>query len=663
MQRFYINAIGAGGPGSGGSGSPSGCGGVASITWETPLESFLKASTVSSLVDEANNCSLKNLNSDVIAVIQGEQGKGLSSEAFQYNGESPLYDRSQNLIDTMSQIDESVFSQVVEGIQSAGDQHRYEEAWTSYTKRLEEYQRRYNEELCPAVDKYNSNVVAYNAGETSKHAKDPRYSPKVAYSISVSASPDSAPVMNGTINSNVTGAAELKNAFDDCTKFYNVYVVPAKELHNECSKSEYVSPQPIPDYEFPNYPKTLAESAGQVIGTVGNFLLSIPATLGQGICVLADGAIHLGEMIYDGVSWVGSHTIGGLIGGLGSLFSGNGFMSGYKAVTEHSNQQIAVDHSGNIREWFYNTSLGQAIDNHAWFRHDSAPFNVLSTITTYTLPIVAATALTVVTGGATSPLLATVGGTAATNISIALGLTGVAMGTGEAAESVYQQTGGKDTLLGTAKIIGSGALNGISYFIAGNTIVPNVASSIRPGPRHMAPSTTSTTSSTPRHMSPNSSTTTTGSTPQHMAPNSSTTTTGSTPQHMAPSSSTTTTGSTPQHMAPSSSTTTTGSTPQHMAPSSSTTTTGSTPQHMAPSSSTTTTGSTPQHMAPSSSTTTTTSTTSTTGSTSTSLPDPDNSTFFDTPPEEWNFPNDPTGIDEWLDFWDELIQRHIGGGA
>ena len=481
MQKNYTLAISSGAVGGGGS---SGCGGVGSITWETPLDTFLQASTISSLVDEANECSLKDLNTNVISVIQAEQGKGLSPEAFMYNGESPLHDRSQKLVQSMQQVDTSLFSQVVESIQALGDVHRYEEAYTSYCKRLEEYSRRYNEELCPAVDTYNKNVYSHNYNESSRVQSDPSYQASFASPVTVTASQESEPSISPPVNASISGATELIAAYDDCVKFYNEYVVPAKELHDECSKSEYVTPQEVPQYDFPKHPKAGYESVAEFFAPVGEFFGGLLATIGQGACMIVDGVVHFGEWLLDGAGWLFSHTIGGLVGGLGTLLSGQGFTSGYKAVTENFNNMIAVNHADNLREWFYGTPVGKALDDNAWFgfTHDSKFFQVGSTITSYAVPLVAATLATVFTGGAASPLLATVGGSAITEIGAILGLTGLTMGIGKTSQEVYQETGGKDTVGGTVRILGSGAIHGFTYMLLGNSVVPKVASAIRPLP-------------------------------------------------------------------------------------------------------------------------------------------------------------------------------------
>jgi hypothetical protein len=459
MQKFYTADPNGGG---GGATSGSGCGGIENITWETPLESFMQASTVSNLVDEAKNCSLKDLNTNVIAVVEGEMSKGLSPEAFEYNGDAPLNTKAQALIDSMKEIDTSFLNQFTTEIQSIGDNHRYDEAYTSYCKRLEEYHRRYTEELCPAVKEYNNNVDTHNSHERTKAANAEHngetYSIHIAHKVSVKASQDSEPTMRGTINTSITGASALQSTFDDCKKFYNEYVVPAKELHDECSKSEYVEPQEVPEFEFERYPKEWYDY-------VGDFFLGAVGTVAQVGCVIIDGAFHLGEIIGDGFRWAFSHTIGGLIGGLGTLLSGQGFVSGYKAVTEHYNNIIAESRADNRREAFYGTKVGKWIDNHSVFKHDGKVFNVASTITTYTLPLVAATAATILSGGLAAPLIPGV-----------LAATGFFMGTGKSADKVYKETDGKDTVGGTVRILGNGVIYAGAYYAGGQAITSAYAS-------------------------------------------------------------------------------------------------------------------------------------------------------------------------------------------
>ena len=438
MQKFY--AVGGG------------CGGVGSITWETPLDSFLQASTVSDLVDQAENCSLKNLNSEVTSVVQGEQAKGLSPEAFSYNGDSPLNTRSQALIDSMNTVDETVLNEIVEGIQSVGDNHRYEEAYTSYCKRLEEYQRRYNEELCPAVDTYNRNVDAHNTNEANHAANDPTYTPSYVHGakVHVNAGQETAPSIEGTVNPSIDGASDLQSKFKDITDFYNEYVVPAKELHDECSNSEYVEAQPVPEYEFQRYPKEWYEYVGDFFSGVGDFFAGLASTTFQVGSAIVNGAVHLVEDITDGVLWAGGHILGGIVGGLGIMFGGDG--SAGRSIVEGTNKAVEYGWADGLNEAFYSTALGKAIDNHAWFgfTHDSTGYKVITGVGEVAGVVVGATAATILSGGAALPFI-----------------LGAAAGMGSTAESVYKRTDGKDTVLGTAEILGMGAISGIGWAATG----------------------------------------------------------------------------------------------------------------------------------------------------------------------------------------------------
>ena len=446
MQINYTNAIGSGAVGGSGS---SGCGGVGSITWETPLESFLQASTIASLVDEANSCSLKDIDANVISVIKAEQGKGLSPEAFMYNGESALYDRSNKLVEKLSEVDATILTQVVEGIQSAGNQHRYEEAYTSYCKRLEEYSRRYNEELCPAVDTYNSNVTTHNINEGQRIQGDPTYQASYAQQVTVTAGQETAPSMSGTPNGNISGAAELNQAFQDCTNFYNEYVVPAKELHDECSQLEYVTPQDVPQFDFPKHPKEWYENVGDFFVGVGKVLFGAGATVLQVGSAILNGALHVVEGIGDGILWAGGHILGGIVGGLGILFGGDG--SAGEAIVQGTNNAIAYGWSDALNEAFYSTGVGQALDNAALFRHDSGVYRGITVAGEVATTVVAATAATILSGGTALPFI-----------------LGAAAGIGSTSQNVYQRTGGKDTPLGTVAILGMGAISGVGWALTGN---------------------------------------------------------------------------------------------------------------------------------------------------------------------------------------------------
>ena len=70
-------------------------------------------------------------------------------------------------------------------------------------------------------------------------------------------------------------------------------------------------------------------------------------------------------------------------------------------------------------------------------------------------------------------------------------------------------------------------------------------------------------------------------------------------------------------------------------------------------------------MAPNTSTSTTTtstgpSTTTTSTEAADSLPDPTESSFFDTPPEPFSFPDGPQTLDDLIDIWGEKLAKILG---
>ena len=578
--------------GAGAIAAPSnGCGGIDNIKWETPLDSFLQAETVESLVEEANNCSLKNLNSDVIAVVQGEQSKGLSPEAFSYNNDSPLNERSQKLIESMSQMDESAFSEFVNSIQAAGDQHRYDEAHASYTERLKEYERRYNKELCPAVNNYNSNVYTYNNQKNPQSGSSGSYNSTTpeAFTVRVTASYDSPPSLSGTPNSNVPGASKLNATFDDCVGFYYDYVVPAKDLHDKCSKSEYVTPKQIPEYEFSEYPQAPIETSFNPFEVAGRSLASLVNVAGA---TVLGGALNLVEGLVDGLVFnIGGH------------------------LSEDARNFIAVDWG----DWLYdNTALGLLDDaSYDWGKRGGIVHQGGSWIGQRLGEVVGATVLY----GFTGPFGAMAGG--------------YLYGTGTAAEDVYQTNGtAEDT--GNLRIYAQGVINGAFWGLTGAT-----GTGVWEGLTGRGISSFATTG----RLGAINNYLLNGSRIGNLL--SSANTQGI--QIGSRFSATRIGGAISRRFHQ----------PQHLAA-------PGTQPTVVPNTGTSTTPSTgPKHMAPNTSTSTTTtstgpSTTTTSTEAADSLPDPTESSFFDTPPEPFSFPDGPQTLDDLIDIWGEKLAKILG---
>lgn len=184
---------------------------------------------------------------------------------------------------------------------------------------------------------------------------------------------------------------------------------------------------------------------------------SVGATVAVGTTSILSGVAKVDELIADGIVWIEGKKVEGvswLVGEVAGLFSEdtkNSIMKWREDVKKNVKSEIERDRVGELNEWFYeNTKIGQSINEKSYLKYDSDVAKVMQNITTKVTEIAAATALTILTGGAAAPLVFGVG---------------CAEGIGKTAEKTYQNGGNFDD--GTFSILLSGGLNGVSWVANG----------------------------------------------------------------------------------------------------------------------------------------------------------------------------------------------------
>ena len=172
-------------------------------------------------------------------------------------------------------------------------------------------------------------------------------------------------------------------------------------------------------------------------GKVGDWFKSAGATVAVATTSVISGVADIGEAVLDGGAWVAAKTVG--------LFSEDA----ENAIEEF----IARDLVSEANEAFYeNTELGRAINDASALKYDSELAQGIRSVSEDIGVFVAATALTVCTGGAAAPLV--------------LGI-GAAYGLGSAAEDTYATYGTDTTVVQELLILGNGALSALSWYTSG----------------------------------------------------------------------------------------------------------------------------------------------------------------------------------------------------
>ena len=190
---------------------------------------------------------------------------------------------------------------------------------------------------------------------------------------------------------------------------------------------------------------------------------STGATIVVGTTSVVSGIVDLGESAVDGCIWLG----GTVVSGGARLVGADDFAN---KVEQGTMDAIAYDATAEINKAFYEgTALGRAIDDASYMKYDSETAKMIQSGTKAVTIAVAATAATVVTGGAAAPLIATV----------AIGAGGFVVAAGDSAEQKFQDKDNRDFWGSAGEIAldgGIGALSTIATGKAGATLYTGVKS-------------------------------------------------------------------------------------------------------------------------------------------------------------------------------------------
>ncbi len=178
-----------------------------------------------------------------------------------------------------------------------------------------------------------------------------------------------------------------------------------------------------------NLASNVSSILGSALSWAKDTYISLQATSAVIGTTVVSGIADIGEGIVDGLTWCGGKLVEGgswLVGKVAGWFSDDA----EEAVMEWREQAktdvkefIATDWVGEANDWFYQeTALGRYINENSYLKYDSEAMQKLRGASEMVGKLVLATAATVVTGGAASP--------------IALGFL---FGTGEQAEKLYQE--------------------------------------------------------------------------------------------------------------------------------------------------------------------------------------------------------------------------------
>lgn len=151
---------------------------------------------------------------------------------------------------------------------------------------------------------------------------------------------------------------------------------------------------------------------GAILVEADEFMSELQATGAVVATNITAGTGKLVEYVVDGVIMVGVGVASagtGLYDGVNSIYcniSGADFSSATKSMWNDTMDLIANDTTGNIYNAFYNTKVGEMLNNTSALKFDGAGAELIKNATTKVAEVVAATAATVVTGGTAAPFVA-----------------------------------------------------------------------------------------------------------------------------------------------------------------------------------------------------------------------------------------------------------------
>lgn len=195
---------------------------------------------------------------------------------------------------------------------------------------------------------------------------------------------------------------------------------------------------------------------------------------------VTSGILKIGELIQDGTAMLKTTGASVITLGIDAVFGTNYTDDMWKSTMDY----VAIDQVGNIEKDFYeNTSLGKELNDESILKYNSKGAESIKNVSKKVGEMVAATAITVATGGAAAPL-------------VAAGI-GFLEGTGQGGEKYFSMTDengnytnrsvkdiGLSYLEGIQKgaewyvsgQVGSGIYNGVKSFVNPASITREVAS-------------------------------------------------------------------------------------------------------------------------------------------------------------------------------------------
>lgn len=198
-----------------------------------------------------------------------------------------------------------------------------------------------------------------------------------------------------------------------------------------------------------------------LFSSIGNVIVRSAASNVVNKVKVAAGVLDVVENISDGFLWTGGKVVEGgsyVISQVAGIFDDDvksSILNWREDAKDWTKETIAYGVVDNAEDTLFNTRLGKTINDASYMKYDSVLANTIENATKIGAELAAATAATVATGGAASPLMVAI-----------VGGVGFAEGAGNKAQKIYQQslktTGAKE--LGIAF---SGIANGASWVAKG----------------------------------------------------------------------------------------------------------------------------------------------------------------------------------------------------
>ena len=207
----------------------------------------------------------------------------------------------------------------------------------------------------------------------------------------------------------------------------------------------------------------LASDVGTIVSKLGSIFIDSVKTLKSTEAVIAtsvvSGAAKLVEHFADLSLWCrgklieGQSYVAGTIVGLFNKDTGDAIKNAGHQANQQMKEWIEFDAVGAANKWFYEcTDLGRWINDNSLVKYDSEVAMKIREVSEKAAEVAAATALTVLTGGAATFAI------------------GALYGIGKQAERTYQRNGTDTSLLQELGIVGSGALTGLSWMANGKLV-------------------------------------------------------------------------------------------------------------------------------------------------------------------------------------------------